>query len=113
MSQEIIHLQLALCNRFQATAVAAPWNKKVGISRSVKGSAEPINALRIAPDGDTSGWYIWAGDWSDDAAFFAPLHIEHLSEWCPQIVPYLHLPPGWIVLLAAGHEDVCYDPQLR
>jgi hypothetical protein len=42
--------------------------------------------------------------------FFVPLHVEHLAEWCAQLLPYLALPPGWGVVLAPGYEDVWYDP---
>ena len=29
-----------------------------------------------------------------DPGFLVALHVEHLAEWCPSIVPYLALPPG-------------------
>jgi hypothetical protein len=63
--------------------------------------------------GDTTGWFIWGGEaepaeQADD--FFQPLHVEHLYEWCPEILPYLALPPGWGVIVDAGYEDAWYDP---
>ena len=63
--------------------------------------------------GDTSGWYIWAGEeFSKDPNFFMPLHIGHLKEWCPEIVKYLGLGPGWRFLIAPGYEDVWEDKSL-
>lgn len=47
-----------------------------------------------------------------DTGFFQPLHRAHISELCPQVVPYLGLPPGWRFLIADGYEDVWFDPSL-
>jgi hypothetical protein len=35
-----------------------------------------------------------------------------LGDYCPSILPYLALPPGWRVLLAPGYEDVWFDGEL-
>ncbi|MCI0358767.1 MAG: hypothetical protein L0211_09820 [Planctomycetaceae bacterium] len=105
-------MQLAVCRRHGAEPMPALDDEKVGISANVKEGVVPLNALRIRPEGGTTGWYIWGGQWSDDPDFFLPLHVAHLSEWCPQIVPYLLLPPGWRVLLAPGHEDIWFDESL-
>lgn len=86
---------------------------KVGISQNARGGSLPVNGLRHAPAGHTTGWYIWAGEeLSEDAGFFQPLHVEHLKALCPQVIPYLALPPGWRFLLADGHEDVWFDPAI-
>lgn len=86
---------------------------KVGIAANVRDGLVPLNALRHAPVGDTSGWYVWAGEvLSGDDDFFLPVHVEHLAEWCPELQPYLALPPGWRVLIAPGYEDVWFDPSL-
>ncbi len=86
---------------------------KVGISLNIRDGILPINGLRCNPTGDTCGWYIWAGEWSDDAEFFKPLHVEHLSDWCPEALPFLQLPPGWRFLVAPDHEDVWFDEELE
>jgi hypothetical protein len=86
---------------------------KVGIARNVKSGQLPLNGLRCPPDAGTTGWFIWAGETqSDDPDFFVPLHASHLSEWCPAVLPFLELPPGWRFLIAPGHEDVWFDPGL-
>lgn len=105
--------QLEVCRRVGVEPIPAPLDHKVGISRNVRDGIQPINGLRHRPNGDTTGWYIWAGDvLSDDPAFFMPLHVEHLKEWCPEVMKYLQLPPGWRFLLSAGYEDVWEDPSL-
>lgn len=72
-----------------------------------------MNGLRHPPQGDTVGWYIWAGEeLSQEPDFFQPRHVEHLNEWCPAVISYLGLAPGWRFLLANDYEDVWYDESL-
>ena len=88
--------------------------QKVGVAANVGHRAVwPINGMRHQPEGDTCGWYIWAGEeLSQDPVFFSPLHVAHLSEWCPAVLPYMGLAPGWRFLIAPGHVDVWFDPSL-
>jgi hypothetical protein len=74
----------------------------------------PLNALRHPPEGHSSGWFVWRGGEipEDQDDFFKPVHIEHLEQHEPDLLPYLALPPGWRVLLAPDQEDVWYDEQL-
>jgi hypothetical protein len=105
--------QKNICEKYGVNFFESPPELKVGISLNVKNGLQPINGLRHPPEGDTTGWYIWAGeDFSDDPDFFVPLHVKHLDEWCPEIVKYLGLPPGWRFLIANDYEDVWEDPSL-
>jgi hypothetical protein len=104
--------QAAICNRFGSSVSVPAANLKVGIALRTLGIT-PLNALRHSPEGDTSGWYVWGGErLRDDPEFFQPLHVSHLAEYCPSLLPYIGLAPGWRVLLAPGHEDVWYDESL-
>jgi hypothetical protein len=69
----------------------------------------PLHAVRISPENGTCGWYIYGGEYSTDPDFYQSLHVAHLNEYFPSIVPYLALPPGWRVLLAPDYEDVWFD----
>ena len=105
--------QEAVCERFQVEWVESPRGLKVGVARNVRSGLAPLNGLRHPPQGDTTGWYLWAGEeLSQDPDFFVALHVEHLAEWCPAAIPYLGLPPGWRFLIAPGHEDVWFDESL-
>lgn len=106
--------QLELCQRYGAGSLECPAHLKVGISRNVKDGVLPISGLRHPPEGDTSGWYIWAGegDPKDDPEFFLPLHARHLQDWCPEVIRFLGLPPGWRFLTARDYEDVWEDSTL-
>jgi hypothetical protein len=109
----IVPTQRLLCLKYNAGFFPSPIHLKVGIARNVREGLLPLNGLRHAPDGDTTGWYIWAGgEPSSDADFFVPLHVEHLAEWCPAVLPFLGLPPGWRFLVAGDHEDVWQDSSL-
>jgi hypothetical protein len=113
MNSVIRQQQESICSRFGAEIVACPNGLKVGVSRNVREGILPINGVRVQPERDTTGWYIWAGEWSDDPAFFVPLHVDHLAEWCPSAIPYLLLPPGWRFQVAPNHEDVWFDSEVQ
>jgi hypothetical protein len=104
--------QKSICDKYGTILFNTPDFLKVGISLNVKDGVFPIHGLRHPEEGDTSGWYIWAGEYSEDPDFFKPLHIIHLNEWCPEIIKYLGLPPGWRFMYAPNHEDVWEDKSL-
>lgn len=106
-------IQQEICHKYGSIYVPSPIHLKVGIALNVKTGIWPINGLRHPLEGDTSGWYIWAGEEmgiEDD--FFQPLHIEHLESWCPGVIKYLGLAPGWRFLIAPEYEDVWEDESL-
>lgn len=105
--------QTNLCKKYNLPHVPSLMDHKVGISLNVKDGITPINGLRHPPEGDTTGWYIWAGEELDHSSdFFKPLHVKHIHEWCPDIIKYLGLPPGWRFLIADDYKDVWYDESL-
>ena len=113
MTNTIESLQRKICEKYGADFLAAPEDLKVGIAEDVRRKIPPINGLRHPPEGDTTGWYIWAGEQMSDAPdYFKPLHVEHLKEWCPEVEKYLGLGPGWRFLIAGEYEDVWYDESL-
>ena len=102
-----------VCARFGAAPQPPAPGSKVGFGRLGEPRAWPLHGLRHPPEGDTNGWYLWhGGDPTEDADFFAPLHVEHLAQRMPEALPYLALPPGWRFLLAPGREDVWFDASL-
>jgi hypothetical protein len=110
---EIVQKQKEICQKWQTDFLESPLDSKVGISENVKSGTLPINGLRMYPEGDTSGWYIWAGEeLSKDNDFFKPLHILHLAEWIPNVDKYLGLLPGWRFLIANDYEDIWFDEEL-
>jgi hypothetical protein len=105
--------QMTLCKRYGAVFTPSSEHLKVGVAKNVREGTLPINGLRHPPAGDTTGWYIWAGEEpGEDPDFFLPLHVEHLREWCPSAVRFLGLPPGWRFLVADAYEDVWEDRSL-
>ena len=102
-----------ICERLGVNPVEPELRSKIGIALQTL-SERPIHGLRHQAEGDTNGWYIWCGEYSDDDAFFQPLHVEHLSERLPQVLKYLELPPGYRFLIDdEGYEDVWYDESLK
>lgn len=107
-------MQRLLCQKHGVPWFRSAPELKVGVSRNLKSTVVPVNGLRHAPAGDTTGWYLWAGegDPPTDPDFFVPLHVEHLASWRPEVLKFLGLPPGWRFLTDGSHEDVWQDPTL-
>lgn len=71
--------QMQVCEANGVSHFASPSNLKVGIALNVREGIQPINGLRHPPEGDTTGWYFWAGEeLSDDPDFFKPMHVERV-----------------------------------
>lgn len=105
--------QRAICIQYGSSVVLSPNDYTLGVAMNVKSGILPINGLRHPPAGETTGWYIWAGeDFSEDPDFFHPLHVRHLREWCPSVLPFLSLAPGWRFLVAGDYVDVWFDETL-
>jgi hypothetical protein len=105
--------QATLCADLGVTPHDAPYDLKLGLALHVSPTAIPINGLRHPPVGDTTGWYIWAGEeLSDKDDFFRPVHVSHLVEEIPALEKYLALPPGWRFLVAGDYQDIWFDPSL-
>lgn len=110
---EIQQIQKEVCLKYETNFYISESSLKLGISENVTQGILPVNGLRIKPEGDTVGWYIWAGEeMSQDPEFFRPLHVTHIKEIAPQIEKYLGLPPGWRFLIAEEYEDVWFDSEL-
>jgi hypothetical protein len=103
-----------MCRRYGVLFFPALAELKIGIAENVRTGGLKINGLRHPPQGDTTGWYVWAGESLPERSdFFRPLHVTHLHERCPAVVKYLGLPPGWRFLIAHDYEDVWYDATLQ
>jgi hypothetical protein len=105
--------QLALCTLHNAEPVAVHEDEKLGIARNVRSGLLPICGERHLPEHGTCGWYIWAGEPSDDPNFFDPVHIAHLEDWCERVMPFLLLPPGWRFIIFDDHYNAWFDPHVN
>jgi hypothetical protein len=105
--------QQDVCRRFGAEFMPTDETYKLGMSENAMRCEQPLNGLRHSPESGTSGWFIWGGEQlSSDPEFFKPVHVYHAQELCPEVLPYLALPPGWRFLIADGYEDVWFDEAL-
>src|SRR3989338_9488814 len=113
LHQKIIAEQKKVCQKYDLEWFPSPPDMKIGISKDIRKGKMPINGLRHPPEKGTAGWYIWAGDYSDNPDFFEALHIEHLPEHFSLVLPYLGLPPGWRFQIDdKGYADVWEDKSL-
>ncbi len=101
-----------MCDRFGVECHPSYLHLKIGLALETLGQ-QPINGLRHPPEKDTTGWYIWGGhELSSADDFFEPVHVSHLADILPAIIPYLGLPAGWRFQVTPGHEDVWFDVSL-
>jgi len=112
-------LQQPVCRRFGVRPVPSDPDLDCGVARNVHDrtyatrGVYPLIAVRHPVEHGTSGWYVWAGPYSDADDFFLPVHTAHLESYCPELVPFLALPPGWWVELGPGtYENVGKDRAL-
>ena len=107
-----IDRQKAICEKYKSKW--NPINKKLMIGCSTDLSSDPINGLRHPKEGITTGWYIWSGEWSENADFFKPICAEHLLQEKPELIKYLGLDVGFRFLIGKdNYEDVWYDEKLK
>ena len=110
---EIEREQIEVCRKNGVSYEPFDFGSKLGASDNLRSGLLPLNGLRHPPEGDTSGWYLWAGEELSTATdFFKPLHANHLINLCPDVMKYLALPPGWRFLVAGSHEDIWFDEKL-
>jgi hypothetical protein len=114
--EKLVYEQKSICKKYNAPFEDTKLDIKIGVSENIikKQAIEPINGLRHPSEGNSSGWYIWSGEYSEEKDFFKPLHAKHLFEYCPNILKYLGLAPGWRFLVAerGSYEDVWEDKNL-
>jgi hypothetical protein len=108
----IAQSQIDTCREYGADYSPPDLDSKLGISDNFFSGELPLNGLRHPPQGDTCGWYLWAGELSNATDFFKPLHVSHVVDRDASLARYLGLPPGWRFLLANGQEDVWFDSTL-
>jgi hypothetical protein len=104
--------QQDLCKKYGSPFVETSRGSIAGIARNLESRTASLNGLRHPPVENTSGWFIWAGDYSEADDFFEPIHVGHLDEVCPEAIRFLGLAPGWRFLIAGDHVDVWYDASL-
>ena len=86
MTDTLERSQKEICERYGVSYYPSPPDMKMGISLNVREGITPINGLRHPPEGDTTGWYIWAGEaLPGDPEFFKPVQVKHFQigvQWC-------------------------------
>jgi hypothetical protein len=112
MSKE--ETQRSLCRQCSARYEVSPGELKVGVAAGIQAGMRLLHGVRHHPEGDATGWYVWAGEFSDADDFFQPVHVSHLDDWEPGLHRFLGLPSGWRFLLVPeeGYEDVWFDETL-
>jgi hypothetical protein len=107
-----IENQKEICSAFQSRW--NPINKKLMVGASSNLINDPINGLRHPAENGTTGWFIWAGEYSESENFFKPICAEHLLQIRPDIIKFLGLDVGFrFIGDRYGYQDVWYDDSLK
>lgn len=109
---DLLSEQERICREHGVECVLPRPHMKIGLARNTALDLFPIHGLRHLPADDTTGWFIWAGEYSEADDFFEPVHVGHLAELCLPAARFLGLPSGWRFLTAPGHDDAWFDPAL-
>lgn len=105
--------QKTICDKLSVDFVEADPELRLGIAESVRSNINPVHGLRHPLEDGTTGWFIWAGDYSEDEDFFKPSCVKHLQDIKPEIIKYLGLPPGHRFLVDdKGYEDIWFDESI-
>ncbi|MFL1565401.1 hypothetical protein ACI77J_30115 [Pseudomonas sp. O64] len=108
-----VRKEQSICEWQGVTPDRPQSGSKIGIALGTLG-LQPINGLRVNPENGTNGWYLWCGmEWSEADDFFSSLHVGHITDYLPEVVEYLDLPPGYRFYIDGNNfEDVWLDPEL-
>ncbi|MCF8255580.1 MAG: hypothetical protein K9H61_13495 [Bacteroidia bacterium] len=107
-----IEKQKEICSKFNSKW--NPINKKLNVWVSLNLNQNPLNGIRLKTEDGTSGWYIWAGDYSKNKDFFQAILAEHLLQIRPEIINYFGLDTGFRFLLGKdNYEEVWLDETLK
>ncbi|WP_107928796.1 immunity protein Imm33 domain-containing protein [Neisseria animaloris] len=107
--------QKKICEKYGSEFVAINENDMVAIAIDSVG-LQPISGRRevkVTNDLDEITWFIYCGEYSDADDFFSPIHVSHLKDMLPEVLPYLALSEGFgFVIDNDGYEDVwCFSHQ--
>ena len=106
-----IEKQKEICEKYNSKWKPINQKSRIGISENL--NLEKLNGLRHKTEKGKVCWYIWSGEYSEDADFFKPICAEHLLQRNPKIIKYLALEDGFRFLItASGYEDVWFDENL-
>lgn len=99
-------LQRKVCEQYGSEFYGIDMDLKVGIALQTM-HLVPIRAVRDIDENGTTGWYIHGGEYSEVDDFYQPLCAQHLERFCPEIIKYLALSPGFnLIIDRQGYEDV-------
>ncbi|WP_205700443.1 immunity protein Imm33 domain-containing protein [Cobetia marina] len=102
-------IQIAMCKKHNAEYKPCMLSGIAGVAIDTVG-LQPIQGVRLESEKGETGWYLWAGDFSDADDFFKPVHLEHIDNFFPEVKSYLGLGAGYkFIIDNEGYEDVWYE----
>ena len=101
--------QQKICTQYGSAFAPLRPGDKVAIALDSIG-LQPIagrREVKLSHDPNEITWFIYCGEYRDDDDFFSPVHVSHLAEMLPEVLPYLALSEGFgFIIDHDGYEDV-------
>lgn len=103
----VFEAQQSVCEKFDSKFCPLSSNDMIAVAINTIGQL-PINGLRYPLlDDNNIGWFVYCGEYLADDNFFEPIHISHLDNLLPEVLPYLALEDHFaFVIDGVDYEDV-------
>lgn len=107
MVLSMIEQQKRICAKSNSRFVLPLEDEMVAVALESLGKT-PITGIRnILEGGENISWFFYCGEFSEDDNFFKPIHVGHLTEYLPEVIPYLALEEGFrFIIDNSGYEDI-------
>ncbi|MBJ9952161.1 MULTISPECIES: hypothetical protein [unclassified Acinetobacter] len=107
-------LQKQICEKYNSKYIPLDGGEMVAFAMQSLGQ-QPIYAVRILLEKEENvSWFIHCGEYSSASDFYQAMHVSHLQEYLPKILPYLALEQGFHVIIDEhGYEDVWLNPAVE
>ncbi|BCX73543.1 hypothetical protein KTJ16_06270 [Acinetobacter bereziniae] len=104
-------LQKQICEKYNSKYIQLDDMEMVAFAMQSLGQ-QPIYAVRMVLEKEENvSWFIHCGEYSSASDFYQAIHVSHLHQYLPEILPYLALEPGFQVIIdKQGYEDVWLNP---
>uniref|UniRef100_UPI00406D35E3 immunity protein Imm33 domain-containing protein n=1 Tax=Acinetobacter sp. D009 TaxID=3138069 RepID=UPI00406D35E3 len=103
----VIDAQKCNCMKFNSKFVQPSKNEMVAVALDSLGKIPNTGIRNVLEEGENISWFFYCGEFSEDDDFFKPIHISHLENYLPEVIPYLALEEGFrFVIDKQGYEDV-------
>ncbi|MFC7422037.1 hypothetical protein ACFQNF_19445 [Iodobacter arcticus] len=99
--------QIDICKKNCSAITPYSLEEMVAVAIKTIGKNPTVGMRNIPNDGENVTWFFYCGENSEDPDFYQTMHIEHLTDYLPNVFDYLCLEPGFSFIIDGnGYQDV-------